>query len=251
MSKNTNQTIISIGYGSTGTPFHLRWIRFLTSLLKFRCLAWNTLSTCHGGKNIIKRWFPEDVGKPKTTYMRYMYPNLDVWCIILYIWLSFVSSKCSEIYSSFFSLGLIGFDQLNIQGPMPMQDRTVSNNNSKRRFKKCVNCKKQLHGTSNRKMNEELFVLCIDFCWSGLHLVCFVSFKSCFKTCSASHLDPDSSGDYDRRTPLHLACASGNHGAVEATLETDALIQHSCTFTFDYCFLLTPKCRSLKWGIYK
>ena len=23
-------------------------------------------------------------------------------------------------------------------------------------------------------------------------------------------------GDYDRRTPLHLACASGNHGAVEA-----------------------------------
>ena len=70
---------------------------------------------------------------------------------------------------------------------------------------------------------------------------------------SASHLDPDSSGDYDRRTPLHLACASGNHGAVEATLETDALIQHSCTFTVRLIilFLLTPKCRSLKWGIYK
>ena len=72
-----------------------------------------------------------------------------------------------------------------------------------------------------------MFVSCIDFCWSGLHLVCFVSFKSCFKTCSATHLDPDSSGDYDRRTPLHLACASGNHGAVEATLETDALIWYN------------------------
>lgn len=47
----------------------------------------------------------------------------------------------------FFSLGLIGFDQ-TIQGPMPMQDRTVSNN-SKRSFKTCVNCK---------KMNEELFL---------------------------------------------------------------------------------------------
>lgn len=129
------------------------------------------------GKNITKRWFPEDVGKPKTTYMRYMYPNLDVWCIILYIWLSFVSSKCSEIYSLFFSLGLIGFDQLTIQGPMPMQDRTVSNNNSKRRFEKCLNCKKQLHGTSNRKMNEEH---CLFYVLISVDLVCiqFASFHS-------------------------------------------------------------------------
>ena len=85
--------------------------------------------------------------------------------------------------------------------------------------------------------------------WFASSLLRFIQIL--LQNMSASHLDPDSSGDYDRRTPLHLACASGNHGAVEATLETDALILHSCTFTFDYCFLLTPKCRSLKWGIYK
>jgi len=30
-------------------------------------------------------------------------------------------------------------------------------------------------------------------------------------------------GDYDRRTPLHLACASGNHGAVEVLLHEEAI----------------------------
>lgn len=30
-------------------------------------------------------------------------------------------------------------------------------------------------------------------------------------------------GDYDRRTPLHLACASGNHGAVEVLLHEDVI----------------------------
>lgn len=30
-------------------------------------------------------------------------------------------------------------------------------------------------------------------------------------------------GDYDRRTPLHLACASGNHGAVEVLLQEDVI----------------------------
>lgn len=29
--------------------------------------------------------------------------------------------------------------------------------------------------------------------------------------------------DYDRRTPLHLACASGNHGAVEVLLHEDVI----------------------------
>lgn len=30
-------------------------------------------------------------------------------------------------------------------------------------------------------------------------------------------------GDYDRRTPLHLACASGNHGAVEVLLQEESI----------------------------
>ena len=65
--------------------------------------------------------------------------------------------------------------------------------------------------------------------WFASSLLRFIQIL--LQNMSESHLVPDSSGDYDRRTPLHLACASGNHGAVEATLEADALIQHSCTFT--------------------
>ncbi|CAE7946664.1 SKOR [Symbiodinium sp. KB8] len=38
-------------------------------------------------------------------------------------------------------------------------------------------------------------------------------------------------GDYDRRTPLHLACASGNHAAVEVLIQEDS-INMSCRDNF-------------------
>jgi len=38
-------------------------------------------------------------------------------------------------------------------------------------------------------------------------------------------------GDYDRRTPLHLACASGNHAAVEVLIQEES-INMSCRDNF-------------------
>eukprot|EP00913_Durusdinium_trenchii_P035633 g33345.t1 len=58
-------------------------------------------------------------------------------------------------------------------------------------------------------------------------------------------------GDYDRRTPLHLACASGNHGAVEVLLQEESIDMDCQGSLFSYSqdnFGRTPLMEAVRHG---